>query len=134
MDKPGNQCGGVWPDTVLDRYVCNGAAFESSAPYNALDTNRCSSSITRYNTGATGWAYVSPSNSGNLARSVRYNPTVIDVDARTWQGLAAGWVRNCGEPNNGLNHAVLVVGWVDNVPMSNGQTWSFWYIKNSCES
>jgi C1A family cysteine protease len=57
---------------------------------------------------------------------------VIGVDASNWQGLAAGWVRNCGEPNTGLNHGVAVVGWVDNVKMTNGQTWDYWIIKNRC--
>ena len=28
-------------------------------------------------------------------------------------------------------HAVLVTGWVGSVPMSNGENWDFWLIKNS---
>jgi hypothetical protein len=36
--------------------------------------------------------------------------------------MPAGWVRNCGESWSRLNHAVLVVGWVGGVPMSNGET------------
>ncbi|WIA22567.1 hypothetical protein OEZ86_009554 [Tetradesmus obliquus] len=130
----GDQCKGSWPDSVMDRYICRGAAFESALPYKAYDAGvypcKPSSSLPRYNTGAKSFMYVPPG-TGTLARAVMKAPTVIGVDASNWQGLAAGWVRNCGEANSGLNHGVAVVGWVDDVKMSNGQTWDYWIIKNS---
>lgn len=125
----GNQCNGAWPDSVFDRYICNGAPFEASQPYNANDGNNCRA-IPRYITGATGFSYV-PKDGASLAKSVFVNPTVIALDASRWNTFAAGWVRNCGESWSRLNHAVLVVGWVGGVPMSNGETWDFWYVKNS---
>ncbi|KAF8066428.1 hypothetical protein HT031_002752 [Scenedesmus sp. PABB004] len=130
----GNQCGGAWPDSVFDRFTCRGAPFEAAQPYNAADGNVCRD-IPRYNTGAAAWSYVPaagvPTTTDILARSVRLNPTVIAVDASAWSGLAAGWVSNCGARYTALNHAVLVVGWIDDVPMSNGETWDYWLIKNS---
>ena len=103
----GNQCAGAWPDSVFDRYICRGAPFESAQPYNAADSNNCRA-IPRYNTGARGFAYVNKDMT-SLARAVRLNPTVIAVYASNWHGLAAGWVRNCGEPRGPsspyVNHA-----------------------------
>jgi hypothetical protein len=46
--------------------------------------------------------------------------------------LAAGWLGNCGVSNTGLIHGVAVVGWVDNVKMTNRETWDYWIIKDRC--
>jgi hypothetical protein len=59
--------------------TCAGAPFEASQPYNAHNGNNCRA-IPRYNTGATGFAYV-PKDRESLAKSVLVNPTVIAVDA-----------------------------------------------------
>lgn len=111
--RAGNQCSGAWPDSVFDRYICRGAPFESAQPYNANDGNTCRS-IPRYNTGARGFAYVNKDVT-SLARAVRLNPTVIAVYASNWHGLAAGWVRNCGEPRGAsspyVNHAGACTCW-----------------------
>jgi hypothetical protein len=50
---PGNQCKGSWPDSVMDRYICKGGAFESALPYKAADNDmyKCSTTLLRYNTG-----------------------------------------------------------------------------------
>jgi hypothetical protein len=35
----GDQCKGSWPDSVMDRYICHGAAFEAALPFKAADAD-----------------------------------------------------------------------------------------------
>jgi hypothetical protein len=35
----GNQCNGAWPDTVLDRYICNGESDGNCSRPEPLDAN-----------------------------------------------------------------------------------------------
>jgi hypothetical protein len=74
-------------------HIHAGAPFESQQPYNANDGNNCRA-ITRYITGATGFAYV-PKDRDSLAKSVFVNPTVIAVDASRWNTFAAGELLPC---------------------------------------
>jgi hypothetical protein len=55
---------------------------------------------------------------------------MVTLDATDW-ALYAGGVLNCDAPGTGHNHAVVVVGYFNNVQQPNGEAWDMYLVRNS---
>jgi C1A family cysteine protease len=55
---------------------------------------------------------------------------MLTLDATDW-ALYAGGVLDCDAPGKGVNHAVVVVGYLNKVLQPNGEKWDMFIIRNS---
>lgn len=76
-----------------------------------------------------GWASVR-GDSDTLAQAISQAPVMITLDATDW-ALYAGGVLDCDTPGKGVNHAVVIVGYMNKVKQPNGEEWDLFMIRNS---
>jgi cathepsin L len=118
-------CSGGWYDPVFDFMLTNGVASEVNEPYQAID-GFCSASISKpYR--AINWGFVTAKNDIPSVSEIKdalcqYGPLSVAVNATSAFQAYTGGVFN-ESANNGINHAVTIVGWDDNK--------NAWLIKNS---
>lgn len=130
---PGDQCRGAMPHWYADLQVCKGVAMESAWPYKGVDSNSCpSGSPPRFASGVTAWAYA-PTSPQGYASAILRGPLAFGLAASgsAFMNYKAG-VFDCRHATTSqVDHAVTLVGWNDNVRVSNGATWQVFVGKNS---
>jgi C1A family cysteine protease len=119
-------CGGGWMDYAYEHFRDYGAILESGMPYQADDGVPCTED--QYPVVATLNSWISvPNDVVSLKMALVTAPvavafTVYDNFHSYWNGCY--WHEDEGEP---VNHAVLLVGWDDNMCDGEGA----WRVKNS---
>ena len=110
-----NGCGGGWMWRAMRYIRDNGLVGETTYPYKGVQET-C-----KFNSGP--WkvaSYTSYTGCSTLRTVVRKGPVSVGVAASGWGGYASG-LYQCN-PNNGINHAVMLVGYT---------SLRHWIIKNS---
>ena len=79
--------------------------------------------------GIANWAYVA-NNANSLALAVANAATLIGVDANNWSSYTSGYMGTNCPVSNTLNHAVVAVGYVNGVTVSN-KKYDFWLVRVS---
>jgi len=114
--KYGNHgCNGGWPEWGVHYFVDHGAASESEYPYKAKN-QKCAQDGGSFKVSA--YKQTAKGDCNDLREKLQAQPISVTVDARNWSSYRSGVLKTCG---TGIDHAVLLVGWVD----------GNWKIKNS---
>lgn len=71
-----------------------------------------------------------PPTSNGLAQAVSQAPVLVTLDATQWM-LYRGGLLPCTAPGQYTNHAVAVVGYVDQVSLPSGEVADLFIVRNS---
>jgi len=102
-------------DSAFEYIRDKGITTESDYPYKGKD-QACAKNGGDLK--LTGFVDIDAGNTNALANAINERPISVAVDASNWSRYTGGVFNNCG---TGLNHGVLLVGFVDDI----------WIIKNS---
>jgi C1A family cysteine protease len=119
-------CGGGWMDYAYEHFRDYGCILESNMPYQADDSVPCTESQYPVVADINGWTAI-PNDINSLKTALLTAPVAVafyiyDNFYSYWGGCYTHT-----DDSDGVNHAVLLVGWDDN--MCNGE--GAWFVKNS---
>ena len=119
-------CDGGWMDDCYQHFRDYGSILESAMPYEANDMVPCTES--QYPVVATidGWTAI-PNNVTSLKTAVMTAPVAVAFTVYNDFNYYNGGCYSHPDETQDINHAVLIVGWDDN--MCNGE--GAWRVKNS---
>ena len=118
----GSSCNGGWMEDAYDIFMNNGAVYESCMPYEADDDVPCTQEECDPVAWMTGYVDV-PNNINSIKNALLVGPvstTFMVYNDFYWNCY---WHEDTGD----INHAVVIVGWDDNMCGGLGA----WIVKNS---
>lgn len=124
--SPGHGCGGGWMEDAYNFFQYNGALLESDAPYQANDDIPCTATEHPSVVKITGWTAV-PRGRNFIKTAVMTAPVAVAFEVFSDLYYYSGGCYSHPGFTEDLNHAVLVVGWDDNMCGGEGA----WRCKNS---
>jgi len=123
---PGYGCEGSYMDIAYNQFRLHGAIDEKNMPYLANDDIPCTQSQYPAIAKLLDWTSV-PSPRNYIKTAVMTAPIAVAFQAFNDLYYYSGGCYSNGYPTDEINHAILVVGWDDN--MCNGE--GAWRCKNS---
>jgi hypothetical protein len=123
---PGSGCDGNWMETAYSHFKYFGAITESEMPYMADDEIPCTQSEHPARVKISGWMAVSPSRN-SIKTAVLTAPVAVAFMAYYDLFYYSGGCYAHGGFTEDQNHAILVVGWDDDMCDGEGA----WRCKNS---
>jgi C1A family cysteine protease len=124
--SPGWGCDGGWMDDVYQHYLDFGAILEPEMPYMADDEIPCRETEAPVVASITDWTAI-PQDVNSLKTAVLEAPVAVAFTVYDdFYGYSGGCYSNSSPPEE-INHAVLIVGWDDNMCGGEGA----WLVKNS---
>lgn len=118
----GSSCNGGWMEDAYAVFAGYGAVLESCMPYQADDTVPCTQQDCEPAVWVASWQDI-PNNVNSIKNALQTGP--VSTTFMVWPDF--NWNCYWHDDTGDLNHAVVIVGWDDN--MCGGQ--GAWIIKNS---
>ena len=123
---PGYGCEGSYTEIAYNHFRLHGAVSEANVPYRANDDIPCTMYIYPPLAKVVSWTSVPPTRN-YMKTAILTAPIAVSFMAFNDLYYYSGGCYSNGSPTDEINHAILVVGWDDN--MCNGE--GAWRCKNS---